>query len=65
MTCIDCMMAETSARLLTAAWSLSSASSLAEAKQVDDPPSLWAGRIMERFHEADHDMDRAVAALAP
>ena len=64
MTCIECMMAETSPALVKAAWDLSSASSLEEAQRMDTGrPSYWAGRIMEQFHEAGHDIAKAVVRL--
>lgn len=42
------------------AWELSSANSLADAKLVSDPPSYWAGCLMEEFHSNGHDWDEAV-----
>lgn len=60
LPCVDCMVAESSPDLLKAAWTLSSATTLDEAKVVPDPPSLWAAAIMDVFHVSDHKMGRAV-----
>ena len=63
MLCLDCMTAETSPQLGAKAWELSSAASLEEAKYVDDPPWVWAGLLMSRFHESGHDLEAAAALL--
>lgn len=64
MSCIECTMAEVSPELSKAAWELSSATTLEEAKAVDDPPSMWAGLLMGLYHDYGHNFDAALAAVS-
>lgn len=62
--CIDCDVMITSPDVFKQAWEFSTATTLDEAKTVEDPPSYWAGQLLTAYHQRDHNWNAAVGVVA-